>query len=370
MLRVALAALGLAGAAAADSAAALDAYRHGDEQRLAPPDPAALPLWPSGAPGEKPGAIGAEYETCLTGGVAVAACKDRSIHNVTAPSITPHLVKGADSAVVVAPGGAYSILAVDREGNDIAAWLNSIGVSAFVLKYRVPARGWLPFGAAPLMDAQRAMGMVRQMASSGKVPGLNASKVGFMGFSAGSHLTGHLNVAWGERTYPHVDAADDLPCRPDFSIMVYPWESVTQAPVSARPEQASALNVTNSTPPTMLVQAEDDPVHVENALFYYCRTPPPPPLLPCCCGHCCCCCCCCCYLLMLDADAAPDALKQASASPSELHIYPSGGHGYGRCTNPGHSWHEVCTWPDRGELFLQVSHHRPQALAQPLLNVF
>ena len=69
----------------------------------------------------------------------------------------------------MAPGGAYSILAVDREGNDIAQWLNSIGVSAFVLKYRVPSRGWLPFGAAPLMDAQRAMGLVRQMAAAGKV---------------------------------------------------------------------------------------------------------------------------------------------------------------------------------------------------------
>ena len=78
------------------------------------------------------------------------------------------------------------MLAIGREGYDIAAWLNSIGVSAFVLKYRVPARSWLPFGGAPLMDAQRAMGLVRQMAASGKVPGLNASKIGFMGFSAGA----------------------------------------------------------------------------------------------------------------------------------------------------------------------------------------
>ena len=230
--------------------------------------------------------------------------------------VIPYLVPGSDSAVVVAPGGGYGILAINREGTDIAAWLNSIGVNAFVLKYRVPARQWLPFGAAPLMDAQRAMGLVRQMAG-GKLPGLNRSKVGFMGFSAGGHLTGHLNVAWEERSYPRVDAADDLPCRPDFAMMVYPWESVANAPVSASKERASALNVTKNTPPTMLVQAEDDPVHCENALFYY-------------------------Y-----------ALKQVGAAPSELHIFPRGGHGYGRCTNPGHGWHEVCTWPDRGELFLQ-----------------
>jgi len=220
---------------------------------------------------------------------------------------------------VVAPGGGYSILAVDREGTDIAAWLNSIGVSAFLLQYRVPERPNLVFGAAPLMDAQRAMGLVREMASSGSVPGLNASKVGFMGFSAGAHLTGHINVEWSQRAYDYVDAADDQPCRPDFSMMIYPWKSVTQAPVNASVDQASALNVTNSTPPTMLVQAEDDPVFVENALFYWL------------------------------------ALKNAGAAPSELHLYPRGGHGYGRCTVTAQdTGFEVCTWPDRGHRFLRT----------------
>jgi hypothetical protein len=118
-------------------------------------DAAAIPLWPAGkVPGEHPGTIGNESATCLTKGVPVADCKDLSIHNVAVPAITPFLVKGADSAVIIGPGGGYGILAVNREGTDIAAWLNSIGVSAFVLKYRVPARKWLPFGSAPLMDAQ------------------------------------------------------------------------------------------------------------------------------------------------------------------------------------------------------------------------
>jgi acetyl esterase/lipase len=79
------------------------------------------------------------------------------------------------------------------------------------------------------MDAQRSMGLVREMAAAGKVSGLNASKIGFMGFSAGAHLTGHLNVVWQNRTYSHVDGADVLPCRPDFSMMVYPWDSVRTA---------------------------------------------------------------------------------------------------------------------------------------------
>ena len=170
------------------------------------------------------------------------------------------------------------------------------------------------------MDAQRSMGLVRKMIAEGGVAGMdkNNSKVGFMGFSAGGHLTGHLNVAWQQRSYPRVDSADDFSCRPDFSIMVYPWMSVTQPPVSQPPSRASAVNVTKDTPPTMLVQAEDDPVHVENALFYW-------------------------Y-----------ALKTKGAAPSELHLYPRGGHGYGRCDMPGISWHEVCTWPDRGKLFLQT----------------
>lgn len=249
---------------------------------------------------------------------------DLAVHNVTVPTLTPYLCAGADSAVVIGPGGGYSILAIDREGSDIAAWLNGIGVSAFVLKYRVPARSWMSFGGAPLMDAQRAMGLVRHMAATGQVPGLTAiSKIGFMGFSAGGHLTGHLNVNWANRTYPRVDAADDLPCRPNASMMVYPWMSVTQAPVSAPPEDASALNVTEDTPPTMLVQAEDDPVHVENALYYWL------------------------------------ALKIKGAAPSELHLYPRGGHGYGRCTfvnvakKGSPAWDSVCSWPDRGRLFLQ-----------------
>jgi hypothetical protein len=183
---------------------------------------AAIPLWPAGrVPSERADSVGAEYETCLTKGVAVADCQDLSVHNVTVPTISPYLVDGADSAVVIAPGGGYGILAINREGTDIAAWLNSIGVSAFVLKYRVPGRSWLPFGAAPLMDAQRAMGLVREMASSGKIKGLNESKVGFMGFSAGGHLTGHLNVAWASRSYAHIDAADAKPCRPNFSMMIY-----------------------------------------------------------------------------------------------------------------------------------------------------
>jgi acetyl esterase/lipase len=249
---------------------------------------------------------------------------------VTIPTLIPFLVPTSDSVMIIAPGGGYQLLSMDKEGTDIAQWLNSIGISAFVLKYRVPDRDWLPFGTAPLMDAQRAMGMVRAMAttttkkssssSSSLLPKLNSSKIAFMGFSAGGHLTGHLNVAWQNRSYHHVDDHDDdvdqVSCRPDVSIMIYPYRSVSQFPVNEPLSGASALNVTHETPPTMLIQTEDDPYHVENSIYYYL------------------------------------ALKQQKANPSELHLYPTGGHGYGRCTNTTDL--DVCTWPDRAFDFFKT----------------
>ena len=221
-----------------------------------------LPLWPNenDIPGERPGTIGNETIACNPPDVPIHNCNDRSVHNVAIPTLLPFLISSSDAAVIVAPGGGYSMLAIDKEGIDIAHWLNSIGISALVLKYRVPDRPWLPFfGAAPLMDAQRAMGMVRAMAGK-QLPYLNPSKVGFMGFSAGGHLTGHLNVAWANRSYHlhNEDPSDALPCRPDFSIMIYPWRSVSQPPVNEPISGASALNVTNQTPPTLLIQTEDD----------------------------------------------------------------------------------------------------------------
>merc|ERR1711957_373185 len=193
--------------------------------------------------------------------------------------------------------------------------------------------------------------MVREVAGSGKLAKLNQSKVGFMGFSAGGHLAGHINVAWRTRTYPAVDKADTKPCRPDASIMVYPWRSVSQDPVNEPLSGASASNITSDTPPTMLVQAENDPVHVENALYYWLH------------------------------------LKQAKVE-AELHLYPTGGHGYGRCTphpstgriddgeamenssglsaRPGVD--QVCTWPDRAELFLQTVGIAPKTRSTPPID--
>jgi acetyl esterase/lipase len=143
--------------------------------------------------------------------------------SVSNPTITPFIVtNGTGASVVIAPGGGYHDLSWGKEGLDVARMYNSIGVSAFVLKYRVPARPdvpGLPHWWAPLQDAQRAIGIVRSKATEW---GLNASMVGFTGFSAGGHLTAHISTAWETRYYARVDASDDASCKPDFSVFMYP----------------------------------------------------------------------------------------------------------------------------------------------------
>lgn len=143
---------------------------------------------------------------------------------MSVPTLTPFIVtNGTGASIVIAPGGGYQNLAWGKEGLDVARFYNSIGVSAFVLKYRVPARPnlpGLPHWWAPLQDAQRAIGIVRSRASQW---GLNASMVGFTGFSAGGHLTAHISTAWQSRYYPRIDAADDASCKPAFSVFMYPW---------------------------------------------------------------------------------------------------------------------------------------------------
>ena len=232
---------------------------------------APWPLWPKDAvPDERPGFFGPEAPS-------FPYPDDEHLTNVTWPTLTPYLVEiqpllvegqqpALRSAVVVAPGGGYRILAWNKEGTDIALWLNGLGISAFVLKYRVPSRPWLPFGGAPLQDAQRAMGLVREAAVSQPALGLNASSIGFIGFSAGGHLSAHVattcSASPAARAYPPVDAADARSCRPDFSLLVYPWQLS---------EDALHLNVTASHPPAFVAQARDGPARLGLA----CTSPRP-----------------------------------------------------------------------------------------------
>ncbi|MDR3402633.1 MAG: alpha/beta hydrolase [Chthoniobacter sp.] len=268
----------------------------------ADPAPPAIKLWPDTAPGEK-GDIGEEKDmTKPTDGKPGGKVIIR-LGNVSQPTITvyaPPADKANGTAVVVCPGGGYSILALDLEGSEICEWLNSLGVTGVLLKYRVPKRAGLEKHVAPLQDVQRAIGLVRSRAQEWH---LDPTRIGVLGFSAGGHLAAAASNNYEARIYPHVDAADDTSCRPDFAILIYPaYLTVKDQGDKISPE----LPITAQTPPTFIVMAEDDPVRVENAIYYAL------------------------------------ALKNAKV-PCELHVYPSGGHGYGLRPNG----QAVTTWPQR-----------------------
>ncbi len=264
-----------------------------------------IALWPDVAPGEK-GAIGPEKDETVHKPDAKPRTEVIRLGNVSKPTITIFrpAEKANGAAAIVCPGGGYSILAYDLEGTEVCEWLNSIGVTGVLLKYRVPGRGESRHSAS-LQDAQRAMGLVRSRA---KEWNLDPKRIGILGFSAGGHLAAAASNTFQSRTYPPIDDADRVSCRPDFTILIYPAYLADHENVAKlNPE----LKVTGETPPAFVTMTADDPVHVENAYAYAL------------------------------------ALKNAKVS-AELHIYPTGGHGYG--LRP--SQNVVSHWPDRAAEWL------------------
>ncbi|MFP5227992.1 MAG: alpha/beta hydrolase [Acidobacteriota bacterium] len=280
-----------------------------------PPGPshATITLWPHGAPAQAvaPGGGGAaapsgpEHDTTTASDPLVAGRPVVRLGDVTDPTITLYLApktKNTGAAVLVFPGGAYRILAIDLEGTEVCDWLNSIGVNCLLVKYRVPGSGPYPKSSAALQDAQRAMGLARSHASEW---GVDPNRIGVLGFSAGAHLAAALSTHDEQRLYPRVDAADDASCRPDFALVIYPgYLAIAEKNFEFNPD----IPVTKATTPTFLVQAEDDPVHVENVMEYFM------------------------------------VLKRAGVA-AELHVYTKGGHGYGlRPTElPITHWPELAT---------------------------
>jgi acetyl esterase/lipase len=245
------------------------------------------------------------------------------IGNVQTPTIEVYLpakqmVSG--QAVVIFPGGGYSILAYDWEGTDFAKWLNSQGIAGIVVKYRLPKSASLTDPKeVPLLDAQRAIRQVRQNASAWNI---DPNKVGIMGFSAGGHLASTLSTQYNHQIDRPMDAIDQLSARPDFSILVYPVITFVNPAIHSGSMKAllgenqtdelkkrfsAELNVTGETPPTFLVHAGDDiGVPAENSLLYY------------------------------------TALREKSV-PVSLHVYPKGGHGFafGMGKGPVENWRGV-----------------------------
>ena len=194
-------------------------------------------------------------------------------------------------AVLVCPGGGYSKLAYNKEGTEIATWLNGIGVSAFVLKYRVPDNR-----AGAFADAQRAMGIIRHRAAEWNV---DKSRLGVLGFSAGGHLAASVSTRYATRGYESVDDADEQSVRPDFTVLVYPAYIAADG-YAVVPE----IPVDGNTPPAFIVQTQDDTHYINSSIAYY------------------------------------TALKEGGV-PAELHLFPVGGHGYGM--RP--SGNAVSSWP-------------------------
>lgn len=234
------------------------------------------------------------------------------VDKVSQPTMTVYSPKGNNTgaAVVVFPGGGYNVLAIDLEGTEACDWLTSKGITCVLLKYRVPCVKVGPYRdcQTALQDAQRTVGLVRFHAAQWKI---DPRKIGVLGFSAGGHMVAAMSTHFEKRLYPPVDDADKESCRPDFAVALYPGHL-------AVPEKDFALNpdiqVTSRTPPTFLLQAEDDPVDpVENSLVYYA------------------------------------ALRKAGV-PAELHVYVKGGHAF--ALRPTES--PITGWPQLVETWLRT----------------
>ena len=177
-----------------------------------------IQLFPKGAPGEQTKLI----EKALPEGGKVGGASVLRLSGVSDPTITIYPASdevATGASMVVCPGGGYEILAYDLEGDEICQWLNEIGVTAVLLKYRVPRRTGLEKHTAPLQDVQRAISLVRSKAEE---LNLDPQRIGVMGFSAGAHLAAMASTSYDKRTYPEVDAADKVSCKPDFCLLVYP----------------------------------------------------------------------------------------------------------------------------------------------------
>lgn len=270
-------------------------------------EPPVIDVWPAGrVPGE-PSGIGEEKEEEQKPGQREV----KRITNVTRPTLTVFAAPketNTGAAVLIAPGGGYNILAWDLEGTEVAQWLNSIGVTGIVLKYRVPRRPGKEKvePVESLQDAQRAMSLVRSRAEEF---GIDPKKIGMLGFSAGGHLTARTSTTFAKRSYQPIDDIDEVSSRPDFTVLIYTAYLVEKDSTVLKPE----FPISKETPPAFLAHAGDDPVTPESSLFYYL------------------------------------ALKRAGV-PAEVHIYSTGGHGFGLRDSPSPSH----TWPKRCEEWLRA----------------
>ena len=267
---------------------------------------AVIKLWPATPPGPIR-EVAEEQDITKTEDSLIAGRRIIKLANVATPEAHVFLPKENHrngSAIVICPGGGFYILAWDLEGTEVAQWLNTLGVTAIVLKYRVPTNELDPMWLQPVQDAQRTLSLVRDRATAW---GLAPERIGILGFSAGGVTAARTALA-NKRYYDPVDEGDKKSCHPNAAMLIYPGHLINEEKTSLSED----VIVTKNAPPMFLVHAFDDTTPVESSL-----------------------------LMSL-------ALKQAEV-PTELHIFDTGGHGYG--LRPVEA-HPVTTWPKRCEVWL------------------
>ncbi len=270
-----------------------------------------LPLWPEGVPNQEI----IEPEKAESTDIL-------RVSNVHEPEMAVYLPArnhATGQAVVVCPGGGYAMLAYDWEGTDVAKWLNSKGIAAILLKYRLPHSRNVSH-EAPLADAQRAIRLTRYYASKWNI---DSQKVGIMGYSAGGHLASTAGTHYDRGQAKAEHPIERFSCRPDFMILVYPVISFIDEKICHQGSRrnllgenaskeletyySNELQITKETPPTILIHAADDrSVPVGNSIAFY------------------------------------EGLQEKGVL-SEMHLYPYGGHGFSFAIGKGH----LSTWPDR-----------------------
>ncbi|MFD2188493.1 alpha/beta hydrolase [Aquimarina celericrescens] len=258
---------------------------------------AVIDIWPDKVPGEPDPKHPAEVDKSIKDTTTI------HLTNVTNPNITvfqPKPFKNNGIGIIIAPGGGYYILAIDKEGYEVAEWLTSLGYTAFVLQYRVPKKE-----QGALQDIQRAIRIVRSKASDFNI---NINTIGVLGFSAGGSLSARLSTLSNKNTYDTIDIIDKMNGSPDFSILIYPAYLDLGPSQSLTPD----IKINNNTPPTFIFATADDK-HANSALVM------------------------------------TSALRNKDL-PVEFHLLPKGGHGYG--LRKGNVAAE--TWPKLLEMWLET----------------
>jgi acetyl esterase/lipase len=271
--------------------------------------PKVVDLWPGATPGDVGISDGERFRKIEPNGKPheVGGKPTKWLTNVTKPTLTifrPAKEKDTGISMIICPGGGYHNLGWDVEGEEVAAWLNSVGMTGILLKYRCPRRkgdvlGEPPLG--PLLDAQRAVSLARLKAGEW---GIDPSKIGMVGFSAGGHLVGATATNFEKRAYEPIDEVDQVSCRPDFAVMHYSGYFKPKG----KDELSPTIKTPEKAPPMLLFHATDDKVSdVENSVTFYV------------------------------------AMKRAGL-PVEMHLYATGGHGWGvrKVGHPCETWTDRC----------------------------